>query len=521
MARSKQQAKAARPASQVRLFPEDRLLDMPLAKKRSAECSAWVGGGSAFITMHNLEAPLSWELDIVRPVAATSAPELLAKALTPYGGRALRPLAEPHAAAAKLAAVPSSAIKLGDGVAEFGLQSADDHEYFFSKFGDLVGIVRIKRREGGAWSASMAKSCLPRVIGKEAVSAGLMPPPGKSALPASLEAVVPAEFRYWTATDGEQAVQMRDALVESGFFSDDCVKAVDGELRKVEVRYFVYEPQTDVSPKQAARPTTFGDKVAGLIPAQLADGVFSPFEAKDGDWLEELDSKDATDTTAILSAPSSATSPRELVRAAATLKGDWLIDCDDTEQARQAMDMAAQHGLVFKLAGSPERLLATSFVPASLDGVEFIVAAATHEPSEQVFSQDFSISKALQAGTGGDERYVLGIVLEPDIVDAQKDTYSSDEIRQAEHKFMEEFRTMGLMHKEVVNEGVKILESYLAPVDFELGGITVKKGTWLMAVRVVDDGLWAQVKGGGLTGFSIGGSAIRKPVSESSAAAEV
>ena len=42
-----------------------------------------------------------------------------------------------------------------------------------------------------------------------------------------------------------------------------------------------------------------------------------------------------------------------------------------------------------------------------------------------------------------DERYVLGVVLEPEVVDAQGDIYSADEIRQAAHRFMEEFGGAG------------------------------------------------------------------------------
>lgn len=62
-----------------------------------------------------------------------------------------------------------------------------------------------------------------------------------------------------------------------------------------------------------------------------------------------------------------------------------------------------------------------------------------------------------------------------------------------------------------MNGGVKILESYLAPAGFELDGKQVKKDTWLLAVRVMDDDLWRQVKAGELGGFSIGGSALRNP----------
>ena len=119
-----------------------------------------------------------------------------------------------------------------------------------------------------------------------------------------------------------------------------------------------------------------------------------------------------------------------------------------------------------------------------------------------------------------DERFVLGIVLEPEVVDAQGDIYSGEEIRRAAHRFMEEFGGLGLMHRLRVNGEVKVLESFLAPTDLEVGGVQVRKGTWLLAVRVLSDELWERVKGGDLTGFSIGGSARRVPEAAPPAPAE-
>jgi len=114
----------------------------------------------------------------------------------------------------------------------------------------------------------------------------------------------------------------------------------------------------------------------------------------------------------------------------------------------------------------------------------------------------------------GEERYVLGVVLEPETVDAQNDIYSAAEVREAAHRFMQEYQNVGLMHRGFVNGKVKILESYVAPVAFELDGAPVKKGTWLLAVRVLDDELWSQIKASELTGLSIGGSAVRYPKSD-------
>lgn len=140
-------------------------------------------------------------------------------------------------------------------------------------------------------------------------------------------------------------------------------------------------------------------------------------------------------------------------------------------------------------------------------------------PSEQgdTFSKTVPLIKGVDPH---DERYVLGIVLEPEVVDAQGDIYSAEEIRQAAHRFMEDFGGLGLMHRFLVNGQVKVLESYLAPADFTIGDVTVRKGTWLLAVRVLSDELWEQIKDGRLTGFSIGGSARRIPEGERDVAEE-
>jgi len=137
------------------------------------------------------------------------------------------------------------------------------------------------------------------------------------------------------------------------------------------------------------------------------------------------------------------------------------------------------------------------------------------QPSEkQADRQDhrpFAKSIPLIKGADpADERYVLGVVLEPEVVDAQGDIYSAEEVRQAAHRFMEEYGGLGVMHRLRVNGQVKILESFLAPVDLTIGDVKVRKGTWLLAVRILSDELWEQVRDGRLRGFSIGGSARRQ-----------
>lgn len=114
-----------------------------------------------------------------------------------------------------------------------------------------------------------------------------------------------------------------------------------------------------------------------------------------------------------------------------------------------------------------------------------------------------------------EQRLVTGIVLEPDEVDAHDHTVSAAEIEQAAHRFMSRYNEateLGVQHEMFPLEGLDLAESYIAPVDFEMGGQRVKKGTWVMVMKVTSDSLWEGVKEGRFTGFSIGGRAYISPV---------
>jgi len=105
-----------------------------------------------------------------------------------------------------------------------------------------------------------------------------------------------------------------------------------------------------------------------------------------------------------------------------------------------------------------------------------------------------------------DERIVGGIVYEPDVVDAQGDKANEVEIRKAAYKFMEDVQAFKVMHKGKAVK-VKVLESYIAPVDLTVESTSIKKGTWLITVRVLEKKIWDAVKSGELTGFSMAGYA--------------
>lgn len=113
---------------------------------------------------------------------------------------------------------------------------------------------------------------------------------------------------------------------------------------------------------------------------------------------------------------------------------------------------------------------------------------------------------------GQEERFVYGEVLIPETVDAHGDTISEALVRKTSHDYMADYQTVGLQHRRNVSNRVSILESYIAPTDFEIAGAKIRKGTWLMGVRVHDDGLWDNIKKGDITGFSIGGWGRREAI---------
>ena len=47
---------------------------------------------------------------------------------------------------------------------------------------------------------------------------------------------------------------------------------------------------------------------------------------------------------------------------------------------------------------------------------------------------------------------MLGVVLEPETVDAQSDIYSAAEVCDAAYRFMQEYRNVGFMHRGLVND---------------------------------------------------------------------
>lgn len=477
--------------------------------------------------------------------------------------------------------VPISSVEKAEGLdIERGLVTDDLQEYFVSG-SNLAGVLLLKRKEDGSWSAQLAKSYMPRVLSKEAVDSKLMPPDGTHGLPDSLASVIPQQYQFWKH-GGDQARMIRDKLCSSGLFEDRLIKVVDGRLRLCMERLYLYTPEEVAEPSKVdALKRVIGSHadlpVETLSSVSEWDKVFKGPVAKSLVLISSEDEDSVVEVCDKLAADLPST--------------PWLIEHTNTDLARMSMEKV---GRVFKLDADPESVYVASFDLTDVRGVTFLDSPTEKAQWSGTYMNDLPDSSFLYIEGGGEKdsegktkprslrhfpvkdkdgrvdpahvrnalaripqsnvpqsvkekaraeatrmlenvdkaeapivfakllskaeesapvarRYVLGIVLEPETKDSQGDIYSVEEVEKACHTYMEKFQGTGLMHKESTAGKVLILENYLCPVDCTIEGQPVKKGTWMKAVRVIDDSIWKSIQEGTYTGFSIGGSAVRLP----------
>jgi SAM-dependent methyltransferase len=109
------------------------------------------------------------------------------------------------------------------------------------------------------------------------------------------------------------------------------------------------------------------------------------------------------------------------------------------------------------------------------------------------------------------KQIVYGVVLEPNVVDAQDDFMTPEDIEATAHKYLSDSRVIGSNHTDPIH--ATPVESFIAPQDFEISGQygnqPVKKGSWILGVKVNDPKEWEKVVDGDYTGFSVGGVGAR------------
>lgn len=130
-------------------------------------------------------------------------------------------------------------------------------------------------------------------------------------------------------------------------------------------------------------------------------------------------------------------------------------------------------------------------------------------PVHNAISKTVSILKAEQM-----KQVVYCVVLEPEVVDSQGDFMTAEDIESTAHRYMINARLIGSGHTSKIDAAP--VESFLAPQDLQYEGQNgpqpVKKGSWVIGIKVFDPAEWQKVLNGEYTGVSVGGKGLRDEV---------
>ncbi|MFS3913474.1 XkdF-like putative serine protease domain-containing protein [Bacillus australimaris] len=151
-----------------------------------------------------------------------------------------------------------------------------------------------------------------------------------------------------------------------------------------------------------------------------------------------------------------------------------------------------------------------SYVDKAANQKQFFFMKSEKQP-------DFQKKIKVIAKADDAQRLVYGIVYEPNVADAHGDYMTPEEIEKAAHGFLKDAREIDKQHDFQGGVG-EVVESYIAPSDFEMGDEVIKKGSWVLVTKASDE-IWEQIQKGEITGYSMAGTADigkqeREPASE-------
>ncbi|WP_345805685.1 XkdF-like putative serine protease domain-containing protein [Bacillus subtilis] len=139
-----------------------------------------------------------------------------------------------------------------------------------------------------------------------------------------------------------------------------------------------------------------------------------------------------------------------------------------------------------------------SYVDKAANQKQFFFMKSEKQP-------DFQKEVKVLTKEADEQKLVYGIVYEPDTVDAHGDFMTAAEIEKAAHGFLKDAREIDKQHDFQGGVGA-VVESYVAPADFEMNGETIKKGSWVLVTKASEE-IWEEIKKGEITGYSMAGVA--------------
>jgi len=148
--------------------------------------------------------------------------------------------------------------------------------------------------------------------------------------------------------------------------------------------------------------------------------------------------------------------------------------------------------------------------PAENDTAQKVLENSDRVEKEWQVVLDTTLTKS------NEKRLAYGVVLKPNEFDAQGDIITVDEIENAAHEYMVKSiqeTPMDLQHiEDLPRDRAVPVESYIAPVDMDVNGHLITKGSWVMVTYVPDQEIWDDIRKGAVMSYSIRGWGKRTPV---------
>ena len=117
-----------------------------------------------------------------------------------------------------------------------------------------------------------------------------------------------------------------------------------------------------------------------------------------------------------------------------------------------------------------------------------------------------------------EKRLVYAVVYEPfdgTNADTHGDFARAEEIEKAAHRFFNQAR-VNIDHRIACGENeVEVVESSIMLADTTINGETVKKGSWVVVMKVHSDSIWKAIKNGELNAYSMEGTGEKADLQKS------
>jgi hypothetical protein len=357
------------------------------------------------------------------------------------------------------------------------------------------------------WVMVQPDSNRPLVLDSESVTVGWVPPLGASALPKAVRDQIPDKFKYWKCSTLDLARRLRDDLVKAiadGKVLVDFDAPYQGGRQKLTKKRAAFVLQEYTQKGEVSHVLRVDQGGPHLSVVELSA---NPIQKRHLDAMVGTDSRvGSMEVSGKIRAGHYANVSKRAASevivldrgTAEVLKSDagelevWLDGKELQGGFRVEKNLKGWDWAPFDVARAQEITKEKEAVEKAADD---ILSKQRFVPIQKVDT---------------DKRLIIGVVLEPDEVDAQKDTIKAEAIERASIKFLANYNLttkLGFMHKKFGDIGLQLAHSWVALEDTKIGGKKVKKGTWLMTMKVVRDALWKDVKAGKYAGFSIGGVA--------------